>query len=253
MGDTTQSHPPEGSFLLSFPFRGWRMVLPYQFEIGRPDPSGKAVVGMERRRTGPVTQLLEAAGAGDPRAAADLLPLVYDELRTLARARMAKTPPGNTLQPTALVHEAYLRLIGDESTPWNSRGHFFAAAAQAMRQILVDQARRKSSRKHGGEHRKIGLSDIEPVFVPDRTVDILGLDEALAQLQRTDERKAKVVMLRYFAGLTNEETAAALEVSVPTVEREWRFARSLLFTMLSKDARLGQGEDSDGPGKDSPS
>ena len=202
---------------------------------------------MENHRPGPVTQLLQAAGAGDARAAADLLPLVYEELRKLARARMAKTPPGNTLQPTALIHEAYLRLIGDESTPWNSRGHFFAAAAQAMRQILVDQARRKSSHKHGGEHKRLKLDDIEPAFESDPTTNIQDLDDALMRLQQSDERKAKVVMLRYFAGLTNEETAAALDLSVRTVEREWRFARALLFTLLAKDMPSGRQENSDGP------
>lgn len=205
---------------------------------------------MECHQTGPVTQLLEAARAGDPRAATDLLPLVYDELRKLAQARMVKTPPGNTLQPTALVHEAYLRLIGNESTAWNSRGHFFAAAAQAMRQILVDQARRKSSRKHGGEHTRVELDEIEPAFEADRLTDVLELDEALNQLQLTDGRKAKIVMLRYFAGLTNEETAAALDVSVSTVEREWRFARALLFTWLSKAPASGPTENPDGPRQD---
>ena len=179
-----------------------------------------------------VTQILSSIEQGDPHAAEQLLPLVYDELRKLAGARMAKTPPGNTLQPTALVHEAYLRLIGDESASWNSRGHFFAAAAQAMRQILVDQARRKASVKHGGAHRRVDLGE----------ADILELDAALTELQRTDERKAKVVMLRYFAGLTNEQAAAALEVSAPTVEREWRFARALLFTMLSNDRPSGRSE-----------
>jgi len=218
-----------------------------QFEIRGENPSRKALAPMENHQAGPVTQLLQAASDGDPRAAADLLPLVYDELRKLAQARMAKTPPGNTLQPTALVHEAYLRLIGDESTPWNSRGHFFAAAAQAMRQILVDQARRKSSRKHGGEYRRIELGDAEPVFEAEDETDILKLDLALSELQHTDDRKAKVVMLRYFAGLTNDQTAAALDVSVPTVEREWRFARALLFTLLSKDSELGRNKGFDGP------
>jgi RNA polymerase sigma factor (TIGR02999 family) len=220
-----------------------------QFEIGATDPSEKAHAFMDNSRAGPVTQLLQAAGAGDSRAAADLLPLVYDELRKLARARMGRTPPGNTLQPTALVHEAYLRLIGDESTTWNSRGHFFAAAALAMRQILVDQARRKASRKHGGHHRRIDAGELEPVFETVGLTDMLDLDQALTQLQETDERKAKVVMLRYFAGLNNEETAAALDVSVPTVEREWRFARALLFNMLSNHTSSGPSEDQDGPGE----
>jgi RNA polymerase sigma factor (TIGR02999 family) len=209
--------------------------------------SSKSVGGTRQRK--PVTQLLRSAGAGDARAAADLLPLVYDELRKLAQARMGKTPPGNTLQPTALVHEAYLRLLGDESATWNSRGHFFAAAAQAMRQILVDQARRKAGRKHGGELKRVELEDVEAVFETDGGTDMLALDQALIQLQQTDERKAKVVMLRYFAGLTNEETAAALDLSLRTVEREWRFARALLFAMLSKDAPSERSEKDNGPGK----
>jgi len=208
---------------------------------------------MENDQAGPATQLLQAASAGDPRAAADLLPLVYDELRTLAQARMSKTPPGNTFQPTALVHEAYLRLVGNGATAWNSRGHFFAAAAQAMRQILVDQARRKRSRKHGGAHKRIEFADMELAFETDRTTDMLALDDALTQLQRADERKARIVMLRHFAGLTAEETAAALDVSVSTVEREWRFARALLFTLLSKDRPSDDGGIPDGSGQASTS
>jgi RNA polymerase sigma factor (TIGR02999 family) len=192
---------------------------------------------------------LQAAGAGDSRAAADLLPLVYDELKKLAHARMARTPPGNTLQPTALVHEAYLRLIGDESTTWNNRGHFFAAAAQAMQQILVDQARRKASHKHGGKHVRIELDEVKVAVSSGAEVDMLALDEALKQLQRSDDRKAKVVMLRYFAGLSNEETAAALDISVPTVERDWRFARALLYTLLSRSSSPNRSGHSHGPDK----
>lgn len=187
---------------------------------------------MAERRVGQVTQVLAAVSAGDPDAAEELLPLVYSELRRLARARMAKTPPGNTLQPTALVHEAYLRLIGSDDPGWNSRGHFFAAAAQAMRQILVDQARRKKSVKHGGDRQRVELAGVEPAIEPP-TGDLLALDEALARLERSDPRKGKIVMLRYFAGLTTEETAAALDISVPTVNREWRFIRTFLYTVLS--------------------
>ncbi len=186
-------------------------------------------------KSGPVTQVLNAAAAGDSRAAAELLPLVYEELRKLARSRMARTPPGNTLQPTALVHEAYVRLIGSEDSGWNSRGHFFAAAAQAMRQILVDQARKKASVKHGGAHQRVdadGVDLVEPIISPP-TDDILSLNEALTRLEQADPRKARVVMLRYFAGLSSAETAAALGISVPTVERDWRFAKTLLYTLLS--------------------
>ena len=187
---------------------------------------------MAEQPVGLVTQMLRSAGDGDPQAAADLLPLIYDELRKLAQARMARTPPGNTLQPTALVHEAYLRLIGSNDPSWHSRGHFFAAAAQAMRQILVEQARRKASLKRGGGRKRVALEDVEPAIEPPAE-DVLALDEALGQLEKADPRKGNVVMLRYFAGLTNEETAAALEVSVSTIEREWRFSRAFLYTVLS--------------------
>jgi len=189
---------------------------------------------MAEKPVGLVTQMLRAAGAGDSKAAADLLPMVYSELRKLAKARMAKTPPGNTLQPTALVHEAYVRLVGKDDPSWHSRGHFFAAAAQAMRQILVEQARRKATLKHGGGRKRLDLGDADPGIEPPAE-DVVSLDEALTHLEQADARKANVVMLRYFAGLTVEETSAALDVSVPTVEREWRFARAFLFSQLSKE------------------
>ncbi|UCC30910.1 MAG: sigma-70 family RNA polymerase sigma factor [Phycisphaerales bacterium] len=187
---------------------------------------------MGKESAGLVTQMLRAASDGDPQAAADLLPLVYSELRKLARARMAKTPPGNTLQPTALVHEAYLRLIGRDNPSWNSRGHFFAAAAQAMRQILVEQARRKFTLKRGGNRKRIPLDEVDPAIEPPPE-DVLALNEGLTHLEKVDPRKGQIVMLRYFAGLTTEETAAALSVSAPTVEREWRFARAFLYTLLA--------------------
>ena len=188
---------------------------------------------MAEQPVGKVTQMLRAVGDGDPRASAELLPLVYAELRKLARARMAKTPPGNTLQPTALVHEAYVRLIGNEDPSWDSRGHFFAAAAQAMRRILVEQARRKASKKHGGGRNRIDLDDLEPAVEPP-SEDVLALDEAMTRLEEADPRQARIVMLRYFAGLTNEEAAATLGISVRTVEREWRFARAFFFALLSE-------------------
>jgi RNA polymerase sigma factor (TIGR02999 family) len=181
-----------------------------------------------------ITRVLDAAAAGDPRASADLLPLVYAELRSLARAQMAKTPPGNTLQPTALVHEAYLRVAGANGPKWNGRGHFFAAAAQAMRQILVDQARRKARIKRGGGRKRVDLGATEPV-IESVADDILGLDEALTRLEEDDPRKAKIIMLRYIAGLTEEETAAALGVSAPTIRRECRFAKALLSVWLTDD------------------
>ncbi len=181
--------------------------------------------------SGPVTQLLEAASRGEAKAAAELLPLVYSELRNLARILMAKVPPGNTLQPTALVHEAYLRLVGDEDPGWKGRGHFFGAAAQAMRQILVEQARRKARRKHGGGQQRVDLDDVH-LSVEPTCPDILALDEALSGLEADDPRAAQVVMLRFFAGLTIEEIAAVTDLSVSTIEREWRFARAFLHSQL---------------------
>jgi RNA polymerase sigma factor (TIGR02999 family) len=181
-----------------------------------------------------ITQVLNAARGGDRRAAAELLPLVYEELRSLARARMAKLAPGETLEPTALVHEAYLRVVGSNDPGWDSRGHFFAAAAQAMRNILVDQARRKGSIKHGGAHDRLDLRDVELAIEPP-SADILALDDALKELEQTDPRKAQIVMLHHFGGLTLEETAAALDVSLATVQRQWRFTRAALFTLLAEE------------------
>jgi RNA polymerase sigma factor (TIGR02999 family) len=158
---------------------------------------------------------------------------------------MAKTPPGNTLQPTALVHEAYLRLIGKEDPGWNSRGHFFAASAQAMRRILVEQARRKRRLKHGGDRRRVDADDVGLAIEPP-IEDMLALDEALTRLRDHDPRKADVVMLRYFAGLTIEETAKVLGVSEPTVERDWRFARVLLYDQLTPRETGEEGSSTDG-------
>jgi RNA polymerase sigma factor (TIGR02999 family) len=191
-----------------------------------------------------VTGLLQAFEAGDPKAAERLLPLVYSELRKLGRSMMAKTPPGNTLQATALVHEAYMRLVGKDDPGWNSRGHFFAAAAEAMRRILVEQARRKAAAKHGGGQQRIDADDVE-LAVDGPTDDILALDEALERLRAHDERKARVVQLRYFAGLTIEETAKVLGISEPTVERDWRFARAMLFDQLSPSKPHGKSEERD--------
>lgn len=187
---------------------------------------------MADEQAGLVTQMLKQVSAGDPRAASELLPLVYAELRKLAQSRMAKTPPGNTLQPTALVHEAYMRMVGSDAPSWNSRGHFFAAAAQAMRQILVEQVRRKASLKRGGEFGRISVDPGE-LAIAEPSEDILALDEALKELEKRDPRKAQLVNLRFFAGLTTEEAAAALGVSVPTAERDWRFVKALLHSQLS--------------------
>lgn len=179
-----------------------------------------------------MTSTLNAAAQGDRQAAEALLPLVYDQLRSLARARVARLPPGSTMNATALVHEAYLRLARDKDRQWDGKGHFFAAAARAMRNILVDQARRKKSLKRGGSGaQRMELDEIDLAIAP-VPEDIEALDEALTRLEQSDPRKAQVVMLHYFAGLTMEETAEALNLSVPTVQRDWRFTRALLFTQL---------------------
>jgi RNA polymerase sigma factor (TIGR02999 family) len=179
-----------------------------------------------------VTQLLDAAAAGDPKAAAELLPLVYDELRKLAAARMAEEKPGHTLQPTALVHEAYLRLVGGAERAWDSRGHFFAAAAEAMRRIVVESARRKKRLKHGGGHGRIEveLADLPTRLPPD---DLIALDEALARLEQVDPVKARLVTLRYFAGLTIKQAAEALGISRVTAHRYWTFARAWLHQQMA--------------------
>ncbi|MBY0460531.1 MAG: sigma-70 family RNA polymerase sigma factor [Gemmataceae bacterium] len=177
-----------------------------------------------------VTRLLEAATRGDRQAAAELLPLVYDELRKLAAVRMASEKPGQTLNATALVHEAYLRLVGDQQ--FDGRGHFFAAAAEAMRRILVENARRKGREKRGGGRVRVDLDRID-LAAEESPQDLLALDEALTQLAAEDAVVASVVNLRYFAGLTIEETAASLGVSVRTANRHWAYARAWLFDRLS--------------------
>jgi len=175
-----------------------------------------------------VTRLLDAAKAGDRKAGAELLPLVYEELRKLAAARMAAESPDQTLQPTALVHEAYLRLVGPaDAHRWDHRGHFFAAAAEAMRRILVDRARRKAAARHGGE---LGRLELEPdlAAAPEVREDLLALDEALDRLAIEDPIKAELVKLRFFAGLTLPEAAKALGLSERTAGRHWAFARAWL-------------------------
>jgi RNA polymerase sigma factor (TIGR02999 family) len=180
-----------------------------------------------------VTRILSAIEQGDPSAAAELLPLVYDELRKLAAARMAAEAPGQTLQPTALVHEAYLRLVGgSQPQGWNGRGHFFAAAAEAMRRILVDNARRKRTEKHGGAHKRVDLES--GCLVSEApSMDLLALDEVLIKLAKVEPAKAELVKLRFFAGLSMPEAAAVLNISLATAERHWTFAKSWLFAELA--------------------
>ena len=182
-----------------------------------------------------VTQILERVENGDGKAAEELLPLVYEELRKLAAAKMAQEAQGQTLQPTALVHEAWLRLVGGPNESWNSRGHFFGAAAEAMRRILVERARRKKSLKHGGECRRVDL-DVALSVADTPDGDLLGLDEVLTRLEETDPLAANVVKLRYFAGLTMPETAEALGVSLRHAERNWTYAKAWLHRELSGDS-----------------
>jgi RNA polymerase sigma factor (TIGR02999 family) len=176
----------------------------------------------------------EAGAAKEKERASELLPLVYDELRQLARSRMAKERGGLTLQPTALVHEAYLRVAGDDAPKWDRKGHFFAAAAIAMRRILVERARHYQRLKHGGEQQRVSWEpDVEHGAEGMDLADVLAVDEALDRLEQIDPRKAQVVMLRYFAGLSVEETAMALGLSPATVKNEWAFARVWLYKQLS--------------------
>ncbi len=179
-----------------------------------------------------VTRLLDAAAAGDRRAAAELLPLVYDELRQLAAARMAVETPGHTLDATALVHEAYIRLVGGQQ--FDGRGHFFAAAAEAMRRILVDSARRKRAEKHGGNRHRVELEAVPIAALDSRHHDLLALDDALTRLATEEPAVASVVNLRYFAGLTVEQAADALGISVRTANRHWAYAKAWLFQQMGR-------------------
>ena len=186
---------------------------------------------MGEEQPGNMTQMLAAAKDGDPLAAERLLPLVYEELRKLAHHRMNNEPPGQTLTATALVHEAYLRLLGDDEVHWDSRGHFFAAAGTAMRRIMVERARKRGRAKHGGDRQREVLGDVAIISLAP-PADLLALDEALTKLERQDRRRNDVVLLRYFAGLTVEETARALGISPRTVKSEWSFARAWLHREL---------------------
>ena len=185
-----------------------------------------------------VTRILSQIDSGDPSAAEQLLPLVYDELRKLAAQRLVEEKPGQTLQATALVHQAYLRLVDtDKVQEWNSRGHFFAAAAEAMRRILVEHARKRRRLKRGGDRRRLDLDALQ-LSVPQVADELLALDEALTELAQKHPEKAALVKLRYFAGLTVAEAADALGISTSTADRHWTYARAWLYRRVVGDAEL---------------
>ncbi|HEU0009737.1 MAG TPA: sigma-70 family RNA polymerase sigma factor [Verrucomicrobiae bacterium] len=182
-----------------------------------------------------VTRILNAIGGGDSKAAQDLLPLVYEELRKLAAHKMANEAPGQTLQPTALVHEAWLRLVGTENPQFEGRGHFFAAAAEAMRRILIDRARQKLSLKRGAGAARVNLEDLEVASAADDDT-LLAVDEALTKLAREDPDSAEFIKLRFFAGMTNDEAAQALGIPERTARRHWSFARAWLFREIQRQS-----------------
>ena len=177
--------------------------------------------------------LLDAAANGDANAAEQLLPLVYEQLRVLAEHQIAREPAGQTLQPTALVHEAYIRLIGSRKSGWDGRRHFFAAAARSMRQILVNRAHKRRTQRHGGGRGRVNLADVEPGKDEPPADEMLALDDALKRLEERAPRQAQVVMFRYFAGLSVDDTAQALGISPRTVDRDWQFAKAWLYSEMS--------------------
>ena len=181
-----------------------------------------------------VTQILNAIERGDPKASDKLLPLVYEELRILAAQKLSHELPGQTLQATALVHEAYIRLVEAKEQNWNSRNHFFMAAAEAMRRILVENARRKKRLKRGGKQDRLTLDEAS-IITEKQDIDLLALDEALAKLEEEDPEKASIVKLRYFVGMTTSQSAEILKISLPTANRHWSYAKSWLFREISKD------------------
>ena len=188
-----------------------------------------------RIRMSDVTQILRAVERGDAKAADELLPLVYAELRRLAAAKMAHEAPGHTLQPTALVHEAWLRLVGDEASKFENRAHFFGAAAEAMRRILIESARRKQREKRGGRAEHVDVAELDIAAPPGNEEESLAIHEVLDRLAAHDARKAEVVKLRYFVGFSFEETAEVLGVSVPTAKRDWAYARAWLHQEIGPD------------------
>jgi RNA polymerase sigma factor (TIGR02999 family) len=181
-----------------------------------------------------ITRILNNLPAGNPNAARELLPLVYEELRSLARARMSNELPNHTLQATALVHEAYLRIVGDDNSSWANRAHFFAAAAEAMRRILIDHARRRRAHRHGGGKDHVPLEDLS-IAAPGDDDELLAVNDALEKLAAHDTQKAELVKLKYFAGLTTEEAAEVLGLSLPTAKRHWAYARAWLFREIQRD------------------
>jgi RNA polymerase sigma factor (TIGR02999 family) len=183
-----------------------------------------------------VTQVLQSLERGDSHATEQLLPLVYEELRKLAAYKMANEAPGHTLQATALVHEAWLRLVSDENRNWNGRAHFFGAAAEAMRRILIENARRKSAVRHGGGQARLDVQEIE-IATPSKDEELLAVHDALEKLASRDKQKAELVKLRYFIGLTTDEAADVLGVSVATADRWWRFSRAWLFEEIERTRR----------------
>ena len=180
-----------------------------------------------------ITRILQRLPADDPSAAGELLPLVYEELRKLARARMSNELPHHTLQATALVHEAYLRLVGNEDASWANRAHFFAAAAEAMRRILIDHARRRRALRHGGGQERVPIEDLS-IAAPGDDDELLAIHEALERLARHDAQKAELVKLKYFAGLTTQDAARVLGLSEPTAKRHWAYARAWLFREIRR-------------------
>lgn len=188
-----------------------------------------------------VTRILERAQAGDPQAASELLPLVYDELRRLAAAKLVHEVPGQTLQPTALVHEAWLRLVGNENQQWNGRAHFFGAAAEAMRRILIENARRKRAARHGGGQVRLDIAEME-IAATEKDDELLAVHEALEEFAVRNKQKAELVKLRYFVGLTTEEAAGVLGISVPTADRWWNYSRAWLFEKIKRERKQSKPE-----------
>ena len=191
---------------------------------------------LSSRRERTLTSILNAPQKSDLVEADQLLPLVYDELRKLAISKMANEAPGHTLQPTALVHEAWLRLVGDENRNWNGRAHFFGAAAEAMRRILIENARRKRAARHGGGQARVDVQQVE-IVSPSKDDELLAVHEALDRLAEHDKQKAELVKLRYFVGLTTEEAAEVLGISIPTADRWWNFSRAWLFEEIERERK----------------